>query len=163
MSSNDNNKDMKIDSTSSDELCWCHFCKGYPIPTDSFPHLCCIRDVSDMFGTADSESESEENERDEEDEEGDEWDTICNEDYKEVQVDENGRKFYDYLTYGGGPVGGYMVYTDTNCAYSWHYELGFDKRRLTQLQGKKLIIRRNPDMPSNYKGAQGFQVRAVKK
>ena len=65
MSSNDNNKDMKIDSTSSDELCWCHFCKGYPIPTDSFPHLCCIRDVSDMFGTADSDSESESEEEDE--------------------------------------------------------------------------------------------------
>ena len=155
MSSVENNKDMKIDSTSSDELCWCHFCKGYPIPTDSFPHLCCIRDV------ADSESESEEDERDEEDE-GDEWDTIYNEDYKEVQVDENGRKFYDYLTYGGGPWGGYIVYTDSE-VYSWHYEYGFGKRRLTRLQGKKLIIRRNPDMPSYYKGAQGFQVRAVKK
>ena len=81
MSSNDNNKDMKIDSTSSDELCWCHFCKGYPIPTDSFPHLCCIRDVS--------EPDSEE-----------EWETICNEDYKELQTDENSREYLYYLTYG---------------------------------------------------------------
>ena len=103
-----------------------------------------------------------EDEEDEEDDE-DEWNTICNEDYKEIHVDENGRKFYDYLTYGGGPSGGFMVYTDTNFVYSWHYEFGFDKRQLTRLPDKKLIIRRDPDAPSNYEGAQGFQVRAVEK
>jgi hypothetical protein len=115
---------------------------------------------SDMEFPSEEETESESEE--------DEWDTIYNEDYKKVQVDENGRRFYNYLTYGGGPSGGYMVYIDHknqpgSKVYSWHYEYGFDKRRLTRLQGKKLIIRRNPDMPSNYKDAQGFQIRAVKK
>ena len=33
--------------------------------------------------------------------EEDEGDTICNEDYKEKQVDENGREYIDYWTCGG--------------------------------------------------------------
>ena len=90
-----------------------------------------------------------------------EWETIYNEDYKEKQTDENGREYLDYWTYGGGPCGGYMVYTDNNAVYSWHYEYGFGKRRLTHLHNQKLTMRRNPDMPSRYKGAQGFQVRLV--
>ena len=73
----------------------------------------------------------------------------------------NGREYLYYLTYGGGPCGGYMVYTDKNAVYSWHFEFGFDKRRLTRLHNQKLIMRRNPNMPSDYKDAQGFQVRAV--
>ena len=98
-----------------------------------------------------------------EEEEEDEWETIYNEDYKEKQVDENGREYLDYWTYGGGPCGGYMVYTDNNTVYSWHFEFGFGKRKLTHLDNQKLIMRRDPDMPSNYKDAQGFQVRAVDK
>ena len=96
-----------------------------------------------------------------EDEEEEEWETIYNEDYKEKQTDEDGREYLDYLTYGGGPCGGYMAYTDNNAVNSWHFEFGFDKRRLTRLHNQKLIMRRNPDMPSRYKGAQGFQVRVV--
>ena len=42
-----------------------------------------------------------------------EWETIYNEDYKEKQTDKNGREYLDYWTYGGGPCGGYMVYTET--------------------------------------------------
>ena len=94
-------------------------------------------------------------------EEEDEWDTIFNEDYKEIQKDENGREHLYYLTYGGGPCGGYIVYTDNNVVYSWHFEFGYKKRRLTKLHNQKLIMRRNPNMPPNYKDAQGFQVRAV--
>ena len=97
-----------------------------------------------------SESENEE-----------EWETIYNEDYKEKQTDENGREYLDYWTYGGGPCGGYMVYTDNNAVYSWHFEFGFGKRRLTRLHNQKLIMRRNPDMSCNYKDAAAFQVRVI--
>ena len=40
---------------------------------------------------------------------------------------------------------------------------GYSKRDLIHLPNHKLEIRHNPDMPSNYRGAQGFQVRAVDK
>ena len=80
---------------------------------------------------------------------------------EEEQTDEDGREYLYYLTYGGGPCGGYMVYTDNNAVYSWHFEFGFDKRRLTRLHNQKLIMRRDPGMPSNYEYAQGFQVRVV--
>lgn len=93
-------------------------------------------------------------------EDDEEWDTLYNEDYKEKQVDENGREYLYYLTYGGGPSGGYIVYTDNNTIYSWHYEYGYDKRRLTLLNNPcKLVMRRNPDMPSNIDYACCFQVK----
>ena len=57
-----------------------------------------------------------------------------NEDYKDKQVDENGREYIDYWTCGG-PCGGYMapVYTDNDAVYSWRFEWRFDKRRLTHI------------------------------
>ena len=99
----------------------------------------------------------------EEEEEEDEWETIYNEDYKEKQEDENGREYLDYWTYGGGPCGGYMVYTDDNAVCTWHFEFGYDKRQLSHFPNHKLMMRRNPDVPSNIDCAQGFQVRAVDK
>ena len=48
-----NTLEAKLVNKSEEELCWCTFCKGYAVPTDSFPYNCCIRDVSE------SESESE--------------------------------------------------------------------------------------------------------
>ena len=63
-----------------------------------------------------------------------EWETIYNEDYKEKQTDKNGREYLDYWTYGGGQCGGYMVYTDNNAVYSWHYEYGFGTKTDTFTQ-----------------------------
>ena len=113
-----------------------------------------------------SDDEGDDDGDDDGDDEGDEgddgddggWETIYNENFREWQRDGDGARYLIFQTCGGGPAGGYIAYPD-GTLFTWRQNWGTGKER-TRLRDQSLRIRRSPDIPANYDGAQGLQVKA---
>ena len=88
------------------------------------------------------------------DDEDDEWKEICNDDFADDQTDEQGRRFRKYMTYGGGPSGGYIVFQDGSMS-TWHYDISDGYTETSLAPGMRLEVRRAPD------GGNYFQLRIV--
>ena len=90
---------------------------------------------------------------DDDDDEGDE-DDEWKDDFADDQTDEQGRRFRKYMTYGGGPSGGYIVFQDGSMS-TWHYDISDGYTETSLAPGMRLEVRRAPD------GGNYFQLRIV--